>query len=81
MIKRLEDERLINIDMLMQSCCGRRILAYLDAYGTSYDFCRFYISGDLGVILLINSTVATLLFPDMTLSPIKVVNLIILITD
>lgn len=56
MIKRLEDERLINIDMLMQSCCGRRILAYLDAYGTSYDFCRFYISGDLGVILLINST-------------------------
>ncbi|MGN0621670.1 MAG: N-acetyltransferase [Porcipelethomonas sp.] len=56
MIRRLEDEGLINYEMLMQSCCGRRILAYLDAYGTAYDFCRFYISGDSGVILIINST-------------------------
>lgn len=31
------------------------MLSYLNAYGTGYDFCRFYKSGN-GVILVINST-------------------------
>lgn len=56
MIRRLDNENRIDENALMQSCCGRRILAYLDAYGTNYDFCRFYISGKSGVILIINST-------------------------
>ncbi len=56
MIKYVDDAGIINTQRLCESCCGKRILSYLSAYGMGYDFCRFYTSGEDSVILLINST-------------------------
>lgn len=56
MIRHVEDASLIDKDKLIDSCCGRRILSYLQAYGTGYDFCRFFVNDSGSVILLINST-------------------------
>ena len=55
MIRLIENPENISYELLKKSCCGRRMLSYLNAYGTGYDFCRFYKSGN-GVILVINST-------------------------
>ena len=38
---------------------GRKILAYLDAYGAGYDFCRFYVcqEGEVtGYLMHLNAT-------------------------
>ncbi len=56
MINHIEDSLLIDREVLVKSCQGRKILSYLDAYGTAYDFCRFYRNDKGCVILLINST-------------------------
>lgn len=56
MIRHVEDAGLIDKNNLTETCCGRRILSYLHAYGTGYDFCRFFVNDSGGVILLINST-------------------------
>ncbi|MGN0613690.1 MAG: N-acetyltransferase [Porcipelethomonas sp.] len=56
MIRQVDDESLINREKLLETCCGRKILSYLMAYGTGYDFCRFYINENGCIILLINST-------------------------
>lgn len=56
MIRYVDDAGIINPQSLSQSCCGKRILSYLNAYGTGYDFCRFYVCGENGIMLLINST-------------------------
>lgn len=56
MIRHVEDASLIDKNKLIGSCCGRRILSYLQAYGTGYDFCRFFVNDSDSVILLINST-------------------------
>lgn len=55
MIKQVENKEEISFDFLVQTCCGRRMLSYFNAYGTDYDFCRFYKSGE-SIILIINST-------------------------
>lgn len=55
MIKEIKSSGDISYDFLVQTCCGRRILSYLNAYGTGYDFCRFFKSGE-SIILIINST-------------------------
>ena len=46
---------MINKEKLLSTCCGRKILSYLQAYGTGYDFCRFFINDSNSVFLLINS--------------------------
>lgn len=59
MIKLLTDEKDIDRELLMKTLSGRKMLSYLKAYGTEYDFCRFYeIKGDKGkgFMFLINST-------------------------
>ncbi|MCI7803899.1 MAG: N-acetyltransferase [Oscillospiraceae bacterium] len=55
MIKEINSAQEISADFLVQTCCGRRILSYFNAYGTGYDFCRFFKSGE-SVVLIINST-------------------------
>lgn len=55
MIKEINSAEEISADFLVQNCCGRRILSYFNAYGTGYDFCRFFKSVE-SVILIINST-------------------------
>lgn len=56
MIRHVEDEKLIDREKLINSCAGRRIISYLDAYGVGYDFCRFYVNDRGSVILFINAT-------------------------
>lgn len=56
MIRQVDDASLIDKNQLMETCCGRRIISYLEAYGTGYDFCRFFINDSGSVLLLINST-------------------------
>lgn len=56
MISYADNINVINTDKLHLSCCGRKILSYLNSYGTNYDFCRFYVNENKDVMLLINST-------------------------
>lgn len=59
MIKLIEQESEFDRKLLLKSLSGRKMLAYLKAYGTGYDFCRFYrISGGngTGFMFMINST-------------------------
>lgn len=59
MIKLLTDERSFDRKLLLKTLSGKKLLAYLKAYGTGYDFCRFYeISDDSGrgFMFIINST-------------------------
>ncbi len=59
MIKLIQHESELNSDMLMRTLSGRKMLAYMKAYGPGYDFCRFYKitdeSGE-GYMFIINST-------------------------
>lgn len=59
MIKQLFNLEDFNISFLKSNYYGRKLLSYLNAYGTSYDFCRFYSIQDNGVyayMFQINST-------------------------
>lgn len=60
MIKLLTDEKNVDKELLMKTLSGKKMLAYLKAYGLGYDFCRFYeILGDnggRGFMFIINST-------------------------
>lgn len=60
MIKLLNDEKNIDRQLLLKTLSGKRMLAYLKAYGLGYDFCRFYeILGDnggKGFMFIMNST-------------------------
>ncbi len=56
MIRYVDNSEMINKENLLSTCCGRKILSYLEAYGTGYDFCRFYVNDSASVFLLINST-------------------------
>ncbi|MCM1506710.1 MAG: N-acetyltransferase [Ruminococcus flavefaciens] len=59
MIKLIEQESEFDRELLLKTLSGRKMLAYLKAYGTGYDFCRFYkISGGdgTGFMFMINST-------------------------
>lgn len=42
MIRQIENSEQINRDFLVRTYYGRKLTAYLEAYGTQYDFCRFY---------------------------------------
>lgn len=55
MIRQIENSGEISRDFLAETWCGKRMLSYFSAYGTGYDFCRFFKSGK-STILLINST-------------------------
>jgi len=59
MIKLIEQESDFDRELLLKSLSGRKMLAYLRAYGTGYDFCRFYRISDengTGFMFMINST-------------------------
>ena len=42
MIKLIEREHELDRELLLKTLSGRKMLAYIRAYGTGYDFCRFY---------------------------------------
>lgn len=59
MIKLLTDERDIDRQLLLKTLSGKKMLAYLKAYGLGYDFCRFYGIAEKsgrGFMFIINST-------------------------
>ncbi len=59
MIKIIQSEGELNRELLLKTLSGRKMLAYMKAYGAGYDFCRFYKitdeSGE-GFMFIINST-------------------------
>lgn len=59
MIKLIQNENELDKNMLMKSLSGRKMIAYMKAYGAGYDFCRFYKIMDetgTGFMFIINST-------------------------
>lgn len=59
MIKLIEREHELDRELLLKTLSGRKMLAYIRAYGTGYDFCRFYKIEDengKGFMFIINST-------------------------
>lgn len=59
MIKLLDNEKDIDRELLLKSLSGKKMLAYIKAYGLGYDFCRFYeVSDDngKGYMFIMNST-------------------------
>lgn len=59
MIKLIQNENELDKEMLMKSLSGRKMIAYMKAYGAGYDFCRFYKITDetgTGFMFIINST-------------------------
>jgi GNAT superfamily N-acetyltransferase len=59
MIKLIEQERELDRELLLKTLSGRKMLAYMKAYGAGYEFCRFYKITDetgVGFMFIINST-------------------------
>ena len=56
MIRRISDRNDIDCKALSETYLGKKMLSYLEAYGTDYDFCRFYVNESGSVLLIINST-------------------------
>lgn len=59
MIKLLNNEKDIDRELLLKTLSGKKMLAYMKAYGLGYDFCRFYEVSDgngKGYMFVINST-------------------------
>ncbi|MBR6669763.1 MAG: N-acetyltransferase [Ruminococcus sp.] len=59
MIRLIDNQNDLDRDMLVKTLSGKKILSYLKAYGTDYDFCRFYkLEYDIGCgfMFMINST-------------------------
>lgn len=59
MIKLIQNESELDTALLMKSLSGRKMIAYMKAYGAGYDFCRFYKITDEtggGFMFIINST-------------------------
>lgn len=59
MIKLLDSEKSIDKALLLKTLQGKKILAYMKAYGLGYDFCRFYEVSDengKGYMFMLNST-------------------------
>ncbi len=56
MIRRISDRNDIDCKALSKTHLGKKMLSYLEAYGTDYDFCRFYVNESGSVLLIINST-------------------------
>jgi hypothetical protein len=59
MISLIKSESELDRQLLLKTLSGRKMLAYMKAYGAGYDFCRFYkitdVSG-IGYMFIINST-------------------------
>lgn len=59
MITLIEHEHELDSDLLLKTLSGRKMLAYMRAYGPNYQFCRFYKVEDetgKGFMFMINST-------------------------
>ncbi len=59
MIKLLDNEKDIDRELLLKTLSGKKMLAYIKAYGLGYDFCRFYEVSDengKGYMFIMNST-------------------------
>ena len=59
MIKIIYNEAELNREMLLKTLSGKKLLAYFKAYGTDYEFCRFYkleYENGMGFMFMINST-------------------------
>lgn len=59
MIKLLNNEKDIDRELLLKTLSGKKMLAYMKAYGLGYDFCRFYEISDengKGYMFVMNST-------------------------
>lgn len=62
MIKLIRSDSELDRELLMKTLSGRKMLAYMKAYGAGYDFCRFYKvtdeygDGGSGYMFIINST-------------------------
>ncbi|MDE6677770.1 MAG: N-acetyltransferase [Ruminococcus sp.] len=78
MIKLVEQENEFDRELLLKSLSGRKMLAYLKAYGTGYDFCRFYRISDengKGFMFMINSTL--IICADENLQDTEEINLFV----
>ncbi|MDE5833919.1 MAG: N-acetyltransferase [Ruminococcus sp.] len=78
MIKLVEQENEFDRELLLKSLSGRKMLAYLKAYGTGYDFCRFYRISDengKGFMFMINSTL--IICADENLQATEEINLFV----
>ncbi|HAE53272.1 MAG TPA: N-acetyltransferase [Ruminococcus sp.] len=59
MIRLIKSESELDRQLLLKTLSGRKMLAYMKAYGAGYDFCRFYKITDVsgtGYMFIINST-------------------------
>ena len=62
MISLIKTDSELDRDLLLKTLSGRKMLAYMKAYGAGYDFCRFYkVEGEYGSVgtaymFIINST-------------------------
>lgn len=59
MIKLIKSESELDRELLLKTLSGRKMIAYMKAYGAGYDFCRFYKVTDesgIGFMFIINST-------------------------
>ncbi len=78
MITLIEHEHELDREMLLKTLSGRKMLAYMRAYGPNYRFCRFYKIEDesgRGFMFLINSTL--IICSDDTLEATEELNLFI----
>lgn len=79
MIKLIEHEHELDSQLLNKTLNGKKMLAYMRAYGPNYEFCRFYkITGDYGGVaymFIINSTL--IICSDGQLEPSEELNLFV----
>jgi len=79
MIRLIEHEHELDAALLNKTLNGKKMLAYMRAYGPNYEFCRFYkITGDyggVGYMFIINSTL--IICSDGELEPSEELNLFV----
>ena len=78
MIKLIEHEHELDRDLLNKTLSGKKMLAYMRAYGPNYEFCRFYKLTDengIGFMFIINSTL--IICTDGMLQPNEEINLFV----
>ena len=79
MIRLIEHEHELDAALLNKTLNGKKMLAYMRAYGPNYEFCRFYkITGDyggVGYMFIINSTL--IICTDGELEPSEELNLFV----
>lgn len=69
MIKLIENEKSVDRELLMKTLSGKKMLAYMKAYGLGYDFCRFYEISDSkgrGYMFILNSALIICADDNMT---------------